>query len=474
MNENIQNAYLAIIDLQFEKGQSFINLEKEHNPYNGLVLLQENYIDFLSLIIGEDRELFKKLSGNKNRRLSAIEKSDKNSPYYLYTKAEINLQWAFARLKFQEYFLAAYEIQKAYFLLQKNQKRFPDFHLNKKGLGLLYCLIGSIPENYHWIVNSIGVDGGIMKGLTVLDELLIFSAKNEDYNCYTTELLFMVSFLEMNLTIDKNRFQKSLHKIGEQYTQHILLTFAAARLSASLGKNELTIQILDNRPRFNGQYHFAYLDYLMGMSYLYQLDYENAKQNFGLFLSSFKGENYIKSAYHKLAWIAYLEYDVKAQNLHLDQVKSVGEATLDEDKQALKQAEKGKFSHPNLLKCRLFYDGGYYHKAMQELEIIGEPLYLSNTESVIEYWYRKGRVSQELVKPIDEIISCFLNTLEKKGKSTAYFAPMSALQIGIEHEKSGDYEKAKLFYNQCLSMKGFDYERGIHQKAKAGLDRIAN
>ena len=79
MNENIQNAYLAIIDLQFEKGQSFINLEKEHNPYNGLVLLQENYIDFLSLIIGEDRELFKKLSGNKNRRLSAIEKSDKNS-----------------------------------------------------------------------------------------------------------------------------------------------------------------------------------------------------------------------------------------------------------------------------------------------------------------------------------------------------------------------------------------------------------
>ena len=122
-------------------------------------------------------------------------------------------------------------------MLKKNQKRFPDFHLNKKGLGLLYCLIGSIPENYHWIVNSIGVDGGIMKGLTVLDELLIFSAKNEDYNCYTTELLFMVSFLEMNLTIDENRFQKSLHKIGEQYTQHILLTFAAARLSASLGKN---------------------------------------------------------------------------------------------------------------------------------------------------------------------------------------------------------------------------------------------
>ena len=64
--------------------------------------------------------------------------------------------------------------------------------------------------------------------------------------------------------------------------------------------------------------------------------------------------------------------------------------------------------------------------------------------------------------------------MEKAGQSTAYFAPMSALQIGIEHERNRDYERAKSFYNQCLSMKGFDYERGIHQKAKAGLNRIAN
>ena len=121
-----------------------------------------------------------------------------------------------------------------------------------------------------------------------------------------------------------------------------------------------------------------------------------------------------------------------------------------------------------------FYDGGYYYKAMQELEIIENPLCFSNTKNTIEYWYRKGRVSQKLAKPTDEIISFFVKTLEIARHTTAYFVPMSALQIGIEHEKNGDYERAKSFYNQCLSMKGFDYERGIHQKAKAGLNRIAN
>ena len=95
-------------------------------------------------------------------------------------------------------------------------------------------------------------------------------------------------------------------------------------------------------------------------------------------------------------------------------------------------------------------------------------------ENVIEYWYRKGRVSQKLAKPLNEIISYFSKSLELGAKSTSYFSSMSALQIAIEYEKNGEYKDAESFYKKCLSMKGFDYQRGIHQKAKAGLDRIAN
>jgi hypothetical protein len=272
MNENMQNAYLSIIDLKFEKGLDFIEKEKQQNPNNGLIHLHENYKDFLTLIIGEDEQLFDKISSNKSKRLSAIEKCDKTSPYYLYAKAEINLQWAFVRLKFQEYFLAAYEIQKAYFILKENQKKFPDFHLNKKGMGLLHCLIGSIPENYQWIVNAIGINGGIDKGLNELHQLLSLTEKDEHYKIYNTELLFLISFLEMNLTIDKRHFQTTLDAIGKKHTNHILLNFAAARLSSKLGKNDLAIKILNNRPKKEGQFEFSYLNYLLGMSYLYKFN----------------------------------------------------------------------------------------------------------------------------------------------------------------------------------------------------------
>ena len=80
----MQNAYLSIIDLKFEKGLDFIEKEKQQNPNNGLIHLHENYKDFLALIIGEDQQLFDKISSNKSKRLSAIEKCNKNSPYYLY------------------------------------------------------------------------------------------------------------------------------------------------------------------------------------------------------------------------------------------------------------------------------------------------------------------------------------------------------------------------------------------------------
>ena len=473
MNENMQNAYLSIIDLKFNEGIRFIEAEKKQNPNNGLIYLNENYKDFLELIIGEDKQLFDKISSNKSKRLSAIEKCDKTSPYYLYTKAEINLQWAFARLKFQEYFLAAYEIQKAYFLLEENQKKFPDFHLNKKGMGLLHCLIGSIPENYQWIVNAIGINGGIEKGLNELNELLLLTDQDENYQIYNTELLFLISFLEMNLTIEKSNFQKTLDAIGKKYQQHLLLNFAAARLTSKLGKNELTIEILKNRPKNKGQFDFAYLEYLQGMSALYLLN-PTAKHHFISFVQHFKGQNYIKSAYQKLAWIAFLNNDFEKRDMYFEMVKQRGTSYLDEDKQAQKQAETGKISHPFLLRSRLFYDGGYYKKTLLELEKIESPHLFSNTENTIEYWYRKARVFQKMEKPIMEVISSFQKALDIELTSNSYYTPMSALQIAIEYEKMGEKHKAKSYYNKCLSMKDFDYQRGIHQKAKAGLNRIAN
>ena len=51
---------------------------------------------------------------------------------------------------------------------------------------------------------------------------------------------------------------------------------------------------------------------------------------------------------------------------------------------------------------------------------------------------------------------------------------MSALQIGLIYEKKEKLNQAKIYFEKCLSLSDFDYERGIHQKAKVGLVRVTN
>ena len=64
----------------------------------------------------------------------------------MYSQAEINLQWAANRLKFGDYFTAAFEINKAYRQIQENNKKYPNFIPNKK-FGTGYISLGVYHNN---------------------------------------------------------------------------------------------------------------------------------------------------------------------------------------------------------------------------------------------------------------------------------------------------------------------------------------
>ena len=476
MNNNMQKSYLHILNLEFEEANILLNKEESHNSKNGFIPLHRNYIDFLKVLIHEEFNYFKSHEELKDIRLSLLEKNDKNSPYYLYSQAEINLQWAFARLKFDQYLFATYEIIKAYKLLEENKKMFPNFTLNNKGLGLIHSLLGAVPKEFHWILNIAGLEGNLALGLGELDAVL----DDKNFSMYQNEVLFLLSFLQINLgnnTVSSNDY---LHRIGDRYKENILLNFAAARLSYNLGLNDMCLKILRNRPYNSRSVKFYYLDYLEGMSYLYMLDYEKAEKKFEYFLENFNGVNYIKSANHKLAWIAFLSNNESKKNIYFGRVITYGSTFIDEDKLALKDAQRNHISQPVLLKARLLYDGGYYSLALLELkQIEGSGVqgyqgdqYFSSETNEIEYWYRLARVESKLNNSEKVIIAHYKKALEKGQNSSSYYAPMSALQIGLIYEKENNFKQAKYYFNQCLSISGFDYERGIHQKAKAGLARV--
>ena len=186
MNENMQSSYTHIIALEFDAAKNNIAIEKATNPDNGFIHLHQNYIDFLTVIIGEDFVFFKNVEKQKAERIAILKENDKDSPYYLYSQAELHLQWAFSRLKFEDYISAAFEFVKAYYLLEKNEELYPNFTLNRKGLGLLHSLLGVVPDKYHWILNLSGLQGNVDLGFSELNMVL----EDLEFKMYKTEVLF--------------------------------------------------------------------------------------------------------------------------------------------------------------------------------------------------------------------------------------------------------------------------------------------
>lgn len=102
MSTRVMDAYQDITSLKLAIGQLKLNEAKISESNNAMVYYIENYIDFFTLFIQEDYNSYKKLLANRDKRLEKIKLGDPNSPYYLFCQAEIILQWATIKLKFDK------------------------------------------------------------------------------------------------------------------------------------------------------------------------------------------------------------------------------------------------------------------------------------------------------------------------------------------------------------------------------------
>ena len=125
-----------------------------------------------------------------------------------------------------------------------------------------------------------------------------------------------------------------------------------------------------------------------------------------------------------------------------------------------------------MLNSRILFDGGYYQKAYSSLEKLDTDDFNDNSDFLIEYYYRKARVSQKLKKPKEIVISLFLQVLKQQDNSNLYYHPMSTLQIAFEYEKRGNIEEAINYFYKVFNYENYNYENGIKKSAQSGLNRL--
>lgn len=470
-NDNCKQAYAEMMCLRFVKAGTRMQSEKALNPDNQVPYIIENYIDFLKVLIGEEEKDFVYLKSKKEYRLQKLAKGAKNSPWCLYSQSLIYLQSGVARIKFGEYVNASLDINRAYRLLVENQRKFPDFVMNKAGLGILHSLIGTVPAKYQLAVRSLQFEGTIPKGNSEIKEAYLKVSSDPQLSFLLPETVFLLTFVTLNLSADipaalnlAEKFNKS--NLASIINESPLLIYSFANIYSRAGENDKAIQLLTFCPRTADRYPFHYLNYMLGVAKLNRLD-KDACYPILNFLGSFKGKNYIRSAYMHLSWYYLIQNEPEQYNTYIERIKLRGNDQVDNDREALAYANKNSKPNTQLLKARLLFDGGYYTRAKQELD----GFKASDDKSGLEYVYRLGRIYHNWGK-MDEAISYYKETINKGEKLPYYFAANSSLQLGMIYEKQNDFKQAKAYYLKVLDMDFDEYQFSITNKAQAGLNRI--
>ncbi|MDX2000899.1 MAG: hypothetical protein SFW35_00575 [Chitinophagales bacterium] len=460
-SNNCVSAYNAITSLRLKEGETFLAKERLANPGNTIPYLLENYIDFFRVYLHNDRDLYEAFVSRADKRINAIKSVSERSAWGKYMQAEIGIHKAFIELGFKDYTSALWNIRRSYKLLEENIAVYPDFQPNKKSMALLKALLGIIPSKYHWGLQLLGMDGNLHQGMNELKALC-----KSDY-IFWKETVMVYAMLQMHLESKPQAAWQTVQDNGLPFVNDAFSYFIAGNIALYSKHTDKAIAYFGARPSGQEFESFPYIDYLTGVAFLNKLD-AKAEGYFLQFLKSSKG-SFIKASYQKLAWLALAKNNQQAYWAYITKAKKEGTADTDADKDALKEAESGQMPNINLLKARLLFDGGYYDKAQEALSAV-KPQELSK-ERQLEWQYRKARIYDESGKDSLAIVN-YKATVSQGKSQPLFYAANAALQIALIYERLGDRKSARYWFSQCLELDGYEYENSIHQKARAGLQRV--
>jgi tetratricopeptide (TPR) repeat protein len=467
VTQGCQQAYRYVVDLRFPQADSL--LKEEEKTGNVIPLFIRTKMYFLQAFISEERSDYDRFIKFRNRLLDRLQKeTPAASPYFLMIKSETAFCNAALKFKNNELLTAAYEFRKAYRMIQENKRRYRHFAENNKVAGVMHVLIGAVPSQYRWLVSLLGFSGTIQQGMQELESLYELTLTNASLSHLQDEMIFIIAFLKWHLQNQKEQAAAMADVMTRSSSP--ILHFGAASIYLYNGDNDKIIALLDGRTYPPDIHPLIYLDYLLGTALLNKGDYR-ADIYFKNYISQFRGTSFVRSAIQKTGWIAFLQGDTATYLKAMQQIIQVHGDFTDEDKQALQEARSRLLPHADLLRARLFFDGGYYHQSLKTLATLKTDQ-LTTLRDQIEYIYRLARVYDKF-NDREKAIRYYLETIRIGRDKSWYFAANSALMLGQLYEREKDFNRAAHYFRQCIDMRNHDYENSLEQKARAGLNRIA-
>ena len=467
-NDKVQTIYESITSLRIPEARKLIAVEKLKNSDNLAFALLDSYADLYQLFFNESTTDYNNLYPQFEKRIFLLKSGPKNSPFYLYSLGLLHLHKAVAAVRFDRNWDAALDFRKAYFNFKDNSKLYPNFSPNNLYFGLLTTLIGSAPTNYQWMLKILGFNGNITKGNELV--LSYINSKDEYAKICLNEALLIYPYLIMNFEGNAKKTFEFIEHNNYDFKKNHIHAYMATNLYLNHQNSTKALEIANGIEMTPAYLNIPFWHYEKGFAYFNQMKFDLAQKEFTYFISQFKGNFYIKDAYEKLSWIAYLQNNMKLANFYRNELINKGSQITDADKLAQQNAISGVWPNPLLLKARILSDGGFQKQALMTL---AEKTTLDFDAPLdkAEFPYRLARI-YDIMGEEDQAIKYYKSAIQKGEGLPGYFASRAALQIGLIYEGNKKFNEASTYYNICIGMKNHAFKNSMDQKAKSGLLRI--
>lgn len=466
-DDRIQQINDAVTSMRIPEAKRNIAAERKLHPNNLCLDLLESHADLYELFFNENKDVFKKAYPMFSNRIEKFEKAPQNSPYRDYGLGVLYLSKAAVAIRFEKNIEAAWDFRKAYNYFKENRKKYPGFSPNEVYFGLLTTLLGSVPNNYQWLLNIIGMPGDINGGIAMVHKYI--HSKEANNNIARNVAMLVYPYLVVIFEGNKNKALEFLDKGDYDFKRNHLHAYMATNLYLGNQQAKRSIETAEGIIKSDAYTDMPFWHFEKGFGYLNQLKFDQAENEFLQFVNQFKGNFYLKDAYEKLSWIAYLRGNQKKANEYRNQVLQRGSLVPDADRMAMRNAESGSWPHPLLLRARLLSDGGMFKESLDLFKGKSTDNFQVTADKA-EFVYRIAR-NHDLMGD-KELAIKYYNSAIAFGKNVRdYFAARSALQAALIYEEKKDYARASSYFKTALSMKDYPFKNSIDQKAKSGVYR---
>ncbi|MBX3102606.1 MAG: tetratricopeptide repeat protein [Bacteroidetes bacterium] len=385
--------------------------------------------------------------------------------------AEIILKIAIIQVLQGNHLKAAYSLQSAWAILQKQVKKYPDHPQNDRLLGIFHLAFSGVPSEYKWVLGIFGMEGDFNTGIRLLER----AAREAPYLNLETQLVLY--YAERNL---KAGIGDASHRIDSLHTAHPdILAVSYLYIHNLLDKGSHAVALAELQRVSARAAQMPYIHYQLGKACYYTEQFDEAIVHFQNYVYTYPGKLFVADALFKRALSYALSGNrVKARAAFHEMANSYAYRTsqFDEDQYAQAQAtwyQNKLFTdvEQQLLYMRYQTDGGRPQEALKKAQpLLATAPMLSNDERT-ELYYRLGR-AYHLLGRWDEAKTSYRNAIVQNPIRALWMKVYAHFYIAQIMEQQAEWHDARRYYKEALQYSSYPFQKSLEQKTKAGLSRL--